>query len=34
MVIQGRDELIAFYERRAYLLTGKSFPFPVEHATS
>lgn len=30
-VIQGRDELIAFYERRAYVLTGKSFPFPVEY---
>lgn len=30
-VIQGRDELIAFYERRAYVRTGKSFPFPVEY---
>lgn len=30
-VIQGRDELIAYYERKNYVLTGRSFPFPVEY---
>lgn len=30
-VIQGRDELIAYYQRRNYVLTGNSFSFPVEY---
>ena len=28
-VIRGRDELIAFYERRGYQATGKTEPFPM-----
>lgn len=28
-VIDGRDELIAWYERRGYRLTGERRPFPV-----
>ncbi|AOM79169.1 GNAT family N-acetyltransferase [Pedobacter steynii] len=30
-VIAGRDELIRYYERRNYINTGNSFPFPIEH---
>lgn len=30
-VISIRHELIAYYERKGYVATGKSFPFPVEH---
>jgi ribosomal protein S18 acetylase RimI-like enzyme len=28
-VIAGRHELIAYYERRGYLLTGETRPLPV-----
>jgi len=31
-VISSRQELIAFYQRRGYLLTGESKPFPVNPA--
>jgi ribosomal protein S18 acetylase RimI-like enzyme len=30
-VIKDRTELIAYYQRRGYLLTGGKFPFPVEY---
>jgi GNAT superfamily N-acetyltransferase len=30
-VISLRHELIAYYERKGYVATGKSFPFPAEH---
>jgi ribosomal protein S18 acetylase RimI-like enzyme len=30
-VIEDRTELIAYYQRRGYLLTGVKSPFPVEH---
>jgi ribosomal protein S18 acetylase RimI-like enzyme len=33
VVINLREELIAWYERRGYTLTGKREPFPFEHAT-
>jgi hypothetical protein len=29
-VIEGRDELIAWYERRGYALTGERRPFPMD----
>ena len=29
-VIEGREELIAFYERRGYMFTGKFEPFPTD----
>jgi hypothetical protein len=32
-VINLRDELIAYYERRGYRRTGKTKPFPFELAT-
>lgn len=28
-VIEGRDELIAYYQRRGYALTGEERPFPI-----
>jgi ribosomal protein S18 acetylase RimI-like enzyme len=31
LVIPQRHELVAFYERRGYLATGKSEPFPEDH---
>lgn len=31
-VITTRDELLAWYERRGYVRTGKVVPFPAEHA--
>lgn len=30
-VIEDRTELIAWYQRRGYVITGKKFPFPVEY---
>lgn len=30
-VIEDRTELIAYYQRRGYLLSGVKFPFPVEY---
>lgn len=30
-VITKRDELIAYYQRRGYRITGETEPFPVEH---
>lgn len=30
-VISIRHELIAFYQRRGYLITGETIPFPIEH---
>ncbi|MBB5638125.1 ribosomal protein S18 acetylase RimI-like enzyme [Pedobacter cryoconitis] len=30
-VIRDRVELIAYYQRRGYSLTGESFPFPIEY---
>ena len=29
-VIASRDELIAYYERRGYALTGERRPFPLD----
>jgi len=30
-VIEDRTELIAWYQRRGYVATGRKFPFPVEY---
>ncbi|AMP98379.1 GCN5-related N-acetyltransferase [Pedobacter cryoconitis] len=30
-VIEDRTELIAWYQRRGYVTTGRKFPFPVEY---